>query len=215
MPLKYLFFDFDGVIINSEPIYQRFWIAACKESGFILTPEKELNLRSRDHQMTEEYFKELFGPTANYEKIHGDRVRLMSEYLETHKIPLKDGVKEVLQYIKEKTDIKIAIVTSSSEQYVKRHAEYNGILPYIDNILSVHNTSRGKPFPYVYLAALKEAGVNKDEVLVFEDSNNGVTAAYNAGLKVAFIQDMSPADNDIKKKSEYQFTDIRQLLDLI
>ena len=213
--IKYLFFDFDGVVIDSEPIYQMCWIGACKEYGFVLSPEQELKLRSRDHQMTEDYFHELFGPTADYHKIHAARVKLMEEYLKTHQFPLKAGILEVFKYIKEKTNIKIAIVTSSSIEYVNRHGGYNNILSYLDKIISVRNMPRGKPFPYVYLAALEEAGVNKDEVIVLEDSNNGVSSAYEAGLKVVFVEDLSPVDEEIKNKSEYQIRDIRELLNIL
>lgn len=217
MRIKYLFFDFDGVVIDSEPIYQKCWIEACKEYGFDLSMERELPLRSRDRQMTEGYFHELFGPTADYHKIHAARVKLMDEYLKTHHFPLKSGVLELFEYIKNNTDIKIAIVTSSSKEYVLKHAGYNNILPYINKIISVRNMPRGKPFPYVYLAALEEAGIKKDEVLVLEDSNNGVSSAYDAGLKVIFVEDLSPVDEDILKKSIYQtknISDIKQYLNL-
>ena len=56
---------------------------------------------------------------------------------------------------------------------------------------------------------------DKDEVLVLEDSPNGVTSAYNAGLKVIFIKDLSPKDEDIINKTIYQFENIKELIDVI
>ena len=215
--VRYIFFDFDGVIIDSEPLYQRFWIEACADEGFTLSKEQELTLRSQDHEITTRYFKELFGPTANYDSIVKHRKERMNEYLKTHQIPAKSGVKEAFEYIKNNTDIKIAIVSSSSEDYVKLHASNNGVLQYIDKIISVKNhVNRGKPYPDVYLKALEFMGVkDKDEVLVLEDSPNGVTSAYNAGLKVIFIKDLSPKDEDIIGKTIYQFENIKELLDVI
>ena len=215
MPIRYLFFDFDGVILDSEPLYQKYWIEACKENGFVLSIEQELPLRSRDHQLTEEYFKSIFGEKADYHKIHETRKRLMGEYLKNHDIPLKDGVKEVFQFIKKETDLKIAIVTSSPIDYVKSHAGNNNILLYIDKIISVHGLPRGKPFPYVYLKALEETGLKKEEVLVFEDSPNGVASAFNAGLKVIFVKDLSPADEEIKQKSIKQLDKISNAIEII
>ena len=209
--------DFDGVIIDSEPLYQRFWIEACADEGFTLSKEQELTLRSQDHEITTRYFKELFGPTANYDSIVKHRKERMNEYLKTHQIPAKSGVKEAFEYIKNNTDIKIAIVSSSSEDYVKLHASNNDVLQYIDKIISVKNhVNRGKPYPDVYLKALEFMGVkDKDEVLVLEDSPNGVTSAYNAGLKVIFIKDLSPKDEDIIGKTIYQFENIKELIDVI
>ncbi len=213
--LKYLFCDFDGVILYSEPLYQKFWIEACQENGFSLSIEQELPLRSRDHQLTEKYFHELFGEKAIYEEIVTSRKRLMNEYLNTHQIPLKDGVLPFLKYVKEETNIKIAIVTSSSEEYVQLHGGYNQILPYIDEIISARNVKRGKPFPYVYQEAIKKAQIREDEVLVLEDSSNGVIAAYEAGLRVIFVEDLSPVDEQIKKMSVEQIKNTMEMIPII
>ncbi|MCR5505967.1 MAG: HAD family phosphatase, partial [Bacilli bacterium] len=213
---KFIFFDFDGVIIDSEPLYQRFWIEACKVHGFDLSIEQELSLRSQDHAITTKYFIDTFGPEADYETIVKTRKELMNEYLKNTQIPVKSGVKEVFEYIKNNTDIRTAIVSSSSEDYVKHHASYNGVLSYIDKIVSVKNhVSRGKPYPDVYLKALEFTGAKKEEVIVLEDSPNGVTSAFNAGLRVIFIKDLSSADANIKKKTIYQLDNIKELIKII
>lgn len=212
--IKYLFFDFDGVLLNSEPYYQKYWIEACKENGFDLSKEEELILRSQDHEITRQYFLDKFGPEASYEKIHASRKRLMDEYLEHNHFYLKDGVKETLQYIKENTDLKLVIVSSSSEQYIEKHAGFNGIFQFFDEIISVRNVARGKPFPDVYLSALERVGANKEEVIVFEDSPNGIRSAFNAGLKVVFIEDLSPADQEIQNKTIHQLKKINEIISL-
>ena len=211
---KYLFFDFDGVLLNSEPYYQKYWIEACKENGFDLSIEEELTLRSQDHEITRKYFIDKFGPTADYEKIHASRKRLMNEYLEHNHFYLKDGVKEVLQYIKENTDYKIVVVSSSSKDYIAKHAGFNGIFEYFDEVISVRNVARGKPFPDVYLKAIETVGANKDEVVVFEDSPNGVRSAYNAGLKVIFIEDLSSPNQEIREKTIKQLKSIKEIMGL-
>ena len=212
--LKYLFFDFDGVLLNSEPFYQKYWIEACKENGFNLSIEDELSLRSQDHELTRQFFLKTFGETADYDRIHASRKRLMDEYLKDHHFYLKDNVKEVLEYIKENTDLKIVIVSSSSEQYIQKHAGFNGIFEYFDEVISVRNVKRGKPFPDVYLSALERVHANKDEVIVFEDSPNGIRSAYNAGLKVIFIEDLSPYNEEIKNKTIAQLKNIKEIIGL-
>ena len=215
--IKCIFFDFDGVIIDSEPLYQRFWIEACLDNGYVLSKEQELTLRSQDHSITTKYFHDIFGPEASYEKIVERRKIRMNEYLKTHQIPAKMGAKEVFEYIKNNTNIQIAIVSSSSEDYVKYHASNNGLLQYIDKIVSVKNhVNRGKPYPDVYLKALEFMGIkNKDEVIVLEDSPNGVTSAYNAGLNVIFVKDLSTKDEDIIKKTIFQLDSLIELIDIL
>lgn len=212
--VKYLFFDFDGVILDSEPYYQKYWIEACKENGFNLSIEDELSLRSQDHELTRKFFLDKFGPTADYEKIHASRKRLMEEYLSSHHFYLKDGVKEVLEYIKINTNYKIVIVSSSSKEYIQKHATFNGVFDCFDEIISVRNVKRGKPYPDVYLKAIEAVSANKEEVIVFEDSPNGIRSAYNAGLKVIHIKDLTPADSEIKNKTIAQLKNIKEIISL-
>ena len=56
---------------------------------------------------------------------------------------------------------------------------------------------------------------SKDEVIVFEDSPNGVSAGYNAGLSVVFIEDLSPADELIYQRSKYQLKSAIEIIDLL
>ena len=165
--------------------------------------------------MTAEFFKKEFGENADYYKIVETRKKMMDEYLKGEIIPAKDGAFETLKYIKENTDYKIAIVSSSSITYVKEHSQENNILQFIDKIISVRGLPRGKPFPDVYLKALLEAGISKDEVVVFEDSPNGVRSAYNAGLRTIFIKDLTGPTKEIKEKTIYQLDKITEVINIL
>lgn len=215
MSLKAVFFDFDGTLVDSEIFFRDFWIEACKDNGFDLSNEEELYLRSLDHQLTEEYFHKLFGPSASYEKIYESRDRIRNETFKTKRFGLKEGALEALRFLHDELNIPCYVVSSSSLDYVIEHSTRLGIKDYFTDIISVRGEKRGKPFPYVYLRALEKAHLNKDEVIVIEDSPNGVRSAYNAGIRTIFVKDLSEADDEIREKSIYQLDNLNQLIDVL
>ena len=96
-----LFFDLDGTLIGTEPLYCRFWKEACLFYGFELSDEQVLTLRSRDHQSTMEFLTKISGGTLDYSLTRAKRIELMDEYLKTHPIQIKEGAIEFLTLLKQ------------------------------------------------------------------------------------------------------------------
>lgn len=78
--------------------------------------------------------------------------------------------------------IKTCIASTASKENLYNVLNYFGIKDYFDVIITGEDVKFGKPHPEVYDKALELLKVNKDEAIVFEDSNTGCLAAYNAGI---------------------------------
>lgn len=190
---KYIIFDFDGVIVDSEREYYKAWKDASIYYGYELSNEELLSLRSCDKSIA----SSLFNGIDNYNTVREKRRVIMNNYLKINKFPLKKGIYELFEYLRNK-GYTIIIATSSSLDMVNIHLEYYGLNKYISEVLSVKGLKRGKPYPDIYEYICSHYGLIPNEVLAIEDSPNGIKSAYGASCKVVMIPDLTDVTDDIK-----------------
>lgn len=188
-----LFFDLDGTLIDTEPLYFKFWKEATKFYGHELSDIEALQMRSLDKQLAIEFLASISDGNLDYYKVKEKRVELMSEYLSTHPIILKPGSIELLSKYKAEGK-KIYIVTANTVEKATRIIDSLRFMHLLDGIISAKDVKRGKPFPYVYEYACEYVGVNPHEVIVFEDSPNGLKSSKGAGCFTLMVEDMTPFD---------------------
>lgn len=208
---KVCYIDLDGTIIDSEPVYQRFWKEALKECGYNLDLFDTLNLRSSDKINSKSLLQIAYGDDIDLDKINNLRHEKMDRYLLDHVFPLKDNVKEGLKYLQGKK-IKIYIVSQTSSDKINKILSYHQIDKYFDGILSARDCKRGKPYPDVYLKALELSSSTPDEAFCIEDSPNGIISAYKAGIDVYMLQDLTPPNEEMSviiKGLLHTFSDIK------
>ena len=194
MQMKAILFDLDGVILDSEKEYRRFGRQAAEELGFSLTEDVVLRLRSCDSSIARKIVDEATGENGAYDRIRARRKILMKEFLSEHMYELKPGVEAFLEKSRD-IPVRKVIVTSSTPEEKMPALERLGIGQYFDGFVSVKEVKRGKPFPDVYLFACSRLGLDPGECLAIEDSPNGVRSAYDAGVKVVMVPDLTgPTD---------------------
>jgi len=117
------------------------------------------------------------------QQLHLLKTEIFVSLIENGKLPLRPGIKRIMQEANEK-GILIGICTTSNEKAVK--AIINSLLKdvKIDLILAGDIVTKKKPDPEIYLLALQKTGLSGNEVLVIEDSENGVIAGKEAHTKV-------------------------------
>ena len=211
--VKAIFFDLDGTLIDSEPIFQKFWCLASKLNGYELTLEEELKLRSLDNSLAAKYLFGVSNGALDYQKVHDDRVRLMNEYLLEHPHKLKDGAIELLEYLVDR-DIPLYIVTSNKKENALKTLETIGLSRFFKDVISTKNVAIGKPFPDVYIKALETLNLKAEEVITFEDSPNGLKSSSAAGIYTVMMEDMSPYDDEVSFVDDY-YHDFKEINDFL
>ena len=195
--IKAIFFDLDGTLINSEPIYNKFWREASASFGLTLTFEQALELRSLDTNLAGLLFEKWYGDYSLYKRVREVRREKMDNFVKDNPIPLKKSAIERLKYLK-KVGIKAYIVTATRKEDAIRLTTDNGLYPYLEGIISTKQVKVGKPNPDVYLYALEVANLNHNEVLAVEDSPNGIMSVSNAKIKGIFVPDLTQPTKDLK-----------------
>lgn len=195
--IKGVISDMDGVILDSEKLYVRFWCEAAQFYGYPMQKEHALSIRSMARPFAKEKLKGYFGDNFDYEKVHEKRVSLMDKFIDENSVEAKSGAKELLSYIKS-NGYKLALATATSLERTKTYLTQLGLYDYFDKIVCASMVKKGKPEPDIYLKAAKLLKLKPEECIALEDSTNGIRSAFVAGCKTVMVPDLDKPTPQIK-----------------
>ena len=187
----------DGVILDSEKLYAKFWAEGCEYYGYHMTYPQALGMRSLNAQAGQEYLSSLFGPDISYPLVRARRIELMDAYVEENGIEAKPGIFELLDYLAAR-HIPYAITTASPNDRIRNHLGRLGLYERFDHICTAHEVPHGKPAPDIYLAGAAALGLPPENCLALEDSPVGILAAHRAGCMDVMVPDQDQPDGDTK-----------------
>lgn len=182
--LQAVIFDMDGLLLNSEPFWNKAYVDVLGMHGFVVTETEVEEMLGSGLRTSDEikllssifdwgaYSNDTIGQQVNNSfvaQIRANReampgVRALTTLLHAHKIPM-------------------AIASSSTLDIIETVVESLGLKKYIRHLHSGENEILGKPHPDVFLSAAKKLKVKPENCLVFEDSLHGVKAAKAAGTR--------------------------------
>jgi len=192
-PVAGVLFDLDGVVIDTEKLYTRFWMEAAADLGFPMTREQALQLRSLGKGPSQEKLDSFFGPVLRYDELRGRRIELMDAYIAEYGVEEKRGIRELLTLLKER-GIPCAITSSSSIPLIREHLGSLGLLEGFTALCSGKDVPNGKPAPDIYLRGAAVLGLKPENCLAIEDSPAGIEAAWRAGCKAIIVPDQDQPD---------------------
>ena len=196
--VKGVLFDMDGIVLDTEKLYTRFWQEAAHSLGYPMTHEQALGMRSLSREIGERQLKAYLGDEADYKEVRDKRIEMMNAFIEEHGVEIKPGIHELLAFLKE-SGIKTSIATSSPLDRTKKYLSQVGLVDAFDALVSGHMVEYGKPAPDIYLYAASNLGLKPEECLVLEDSPTGILAAFRAGCIPVMIPDQDEPDTTVRK----------------
>lgn len=196
MKIKGVIFDMDGVILDSEKLYVRFWCEAGRFYGFPMEEKHALSIRSMAQPLASEKLRGIFGSSFDYDAVRSKRVELMDKYVEENGIELKDGAEDLLVYLRE-NGYRIALATATPPERAEKYLRAHDLYEYFDVTVSASMVSLGKPAPDIYLRAAEMLGLSAQSCLALEDSPNGIRSASSAGCVTVMVPDLDKPDDDI------------------
>lgn len=195
--IKGLISDMDGVILDSEKLYVRFWCEAGQLCGYPFERRHALGIRSMARPYAIERLQGWFGADFDYDKVRDKRVELMDAYVAAHGIEAKPGARELLSYLKE-NDYRVALATATAKPLAERYLERLDLLKYFDVIASARMVALGKPAPDIYIYAAEQLGLQPSECIALEDSPNGIRSAHAAGCRTVMVPDLDAPTGEVK-----------------
>ena len=217
MYIKGILFDMDGLVLDTQKLYNRFWPAAANALGYPMSHEQALELRSLNRVASAKKMQEFYGEDfteKEWERIRQKRIELMEAYIEEHGIEPKPGIQELFSFIKAHS-IKTAIVTASPKERALRYLKKVGIDHLFDHILSAQMVENGKPAPDVYLYGAKILGLQPEECMVLEDSPAGIIGANRAKCIPVMVPDGVQPDEETRALMYAKVDSLDLVIDLL
>lgn len=193
-------FDVDGLLFNTEQMYCDICIELAPTYGI--------------ENYNQEYYKKYLGITnaglfaryqedfsflsrADVEHFIGAAQKIAESYIESGNIEVKSGAKEILHFLNEK-NIPCVIASNNQTQFIKTMLQHHNLKDYFQKIYSFDDVTNPKPHPEIVDKASDFLGIEKDYLVMFEDSFNGVNAALAANVPVIMVPDMILPTEEIR-----------------
>lgn len=199
LPVSGVLFDMDGVILDTEKLYTRFWQEAAISLGYPMTLEQSLGLRSLNRNFGKAKMESYFGPGVDYDAIRNRRIEIMDAFIHANGVEAKPGIHALLDALDE-MGIPRAITTSSPIERVDEYLRPLKLLERFDYIVTGYDVAKGKPAPDIYLLGAKTLGLPPKCCLALEDSPAGITSAFTAGCMPVLIPDQDRPDEATLQK---------------
>lgn len=212
--IKCIIFDMDGLMIDTEKLYQRFWVEAANDFGFPMTKEHVLGIRSLAAKYAMPHLKSIFGENFDYYAIKARRIELMNKYIEKNGIVKKPGLNQLLEYLSN-NNYRIAVATATNSERTTMYLKRINVYDYFDKIICGDMIENGKPAPDIYLEASKQLGLKPSECIALEDSPNGILSAHRAGCMPIMIPDLSQPDEETTKLLYAKCDDLYGVIEII
>lgn len=186
--IKAVIFDMDGLMFDTESLYNIAWAHAGRQFGYVIKPEDLNPMRGVNQTLVQELFLKRFGPEFDFTKIRQCRIEYTEQYIKENGLPHKPGLLELLKFLREK-GYQTAIATSTHENTAGQYLKMERLTDSFDVCVYGNMAAKSKPDPEIYLEAVKRLGRLPEECLVLEDSPNGILSGFQAGCPVIMIPD--------------------------
>ncbi len=189
-------FDFNGTLVQDTHLHNLAWQGFFKKYGLAVPDEKAMfHLHGKTNKDILSLFFTPEMPAAEMLELSREKEDLYRRLFIERQVGFIQGAVALFEWLQQQK-IPFTIATASDEENVNFYFDYLRLGEYFDRSKVVYNDGSipGKPDPELFLRAIRNLGVTASEVLIFEDSFNGIRAAENAGAGKIVIVDSHGED---------------------
>jgi HAD superfamily hydrolase (TIGR01509 family) len=182
--IEAVIFDLDGVLVDSEHVWDEVREELARERGGRWHDGAQADMMGMSSTEWSRYMHDVIGLPEPPEEINDEVVRrMLARYAE--ELPLIEGGVEAVHRLA--ADFRLGLASSSNRPLIDAVLEQAGITDLFEATVSSEEVERGKPAPDVYLDAARRLGVAPERCAAIEDSGNGIRSAHAAGMQVVTI----------------------------
>lgn len=208
---KFILFDNDGVLVETEALYFKASQKALMEFfGLNLEFDDYMKIMARGGTAWEKAEKKKISQ-LEISKARKQRNIYYQEFLKKEDITIS-GTKEVLKELSK--SYKMGIVTTSRRVDFEIIHKNRGLTEFMDFVLCEEDYNYAKPHPEPYLTGLKKFNAKDYETIVVEDSERGLTSAYRANIDCVVVHNEFTKTQDFSK-AKYKINRLEELITLL
>lgn len=196
MKIKGAIFDMDGLLFDTEHIYQETWNELAAENGVTLGADFVGDICGTSGAYMCRVIEKHYG-VADGSIIMEECMKRVRQKLKVH-VPKKPGAERIVKTFREK-GVRLAVASSSYPEQIESNLILAGLREYFDEVVSGKEVEHGKPAPDIFLLAAERIGCAPETCYVFEDSENGIRAGKAAGCISIMVPDILTPSREIKE----------------
>ena len=194
--LKGAIFDHDGLMFDTEKIWQKIWNLVAREMGITLPDEFKKEICGSNGQHTLDVIQKYYHVEDGRE-IRDRVIESVAHDEIENPIEMKEGLLDILEMF-QKHGVKMAVASSSPKEMILMNLKRSHLEKYFEVVVSGKDVKHGKPAPDIFLLAAEKLGIDPRECYVFEDAYNGVQAGVSAGAQTIMVPDLLQPNNEIR-----------------
>lgn len=213
--IKGVIFDMDGLMFDTERLWDTLWEPACQALGVPMLEDTEsfyASGRGLAGQYLQEHVHKYF-PQVDPQKML-DKIWQIGDERFAQGVPCKPGLKELLALLEERGLPRI-VASSSPRNMIEQNLQTTGTARYFHDIVCGADVEHSKPAPDIFLEAARRLGLDIRDCLVLEDSYNGVRAGHAAGAVTIMVPDLAQPDEEIRQLYTRCCHDLYEVRDLL
>jgi HAD superfamily hydrolase (TIGR01509 family) len=175
-------FDMDGVLVDTEHLWDEVREELTTEWGGRYTPEAQEAMMGMSSHEWSRYLHETVGLREPPETINAEVVRRMLARYEVE-LPVVPGAVEAVRRLHGE-GVRLAVASSSNRELIDTVLRRLGLAALFETTVSSEEVARGKPAPDVYLETARRLELDPARCAAVEDSASGIRAAHAAGMRV-------------------------------
>ena len=184
MTVEAVVFDLDGVLVDSEHVWDEVREALARERGGRWHERAQADMMGMSSTEWSRYMHDVIGLRDSPEQINDQVVaRILSRY--ESGVPQLDGAAEAVERLGR--DFRLGLASSSNRPVIDAVLRETGLARLFEVTVSSEEVARGKPAPDVYLEAARRLGLEPGLCAAVEDSTNGIASAHAAGMRVLAV----------------------------
>jgi HAD superfamily hydrolase (TIGR01509 family) len=208
--IRAVVFDLDGVVVDTEQVWDEVREHLTREWGGRYTPEAQRAMMGMSSREWSRYLHEVVGLPQEPEQINREVVqRMLARY--RAELPLVDGAVDAVVRMGD-AGFALAVASSSNRPLIDAVLATAGLTSSFSTTVSSEEVARGKPAPDVYLEAARRLGVVPEECAAVEDSESGIRSAHAAGMRVlAFPNRQYPPSHEALANADLVLASLDEL----
>lgn len=214
MQTKYIIFDMDGLMIDSEKLSFNIIKSILREHGYDLSLDFYAKTIGVSRELSEQLFTRTFPGIDGRRDVYAVFFQRYFDALKAGQLEAKPGLYQLLNEL-DKRGIRRAVASSNDKSIVEASLKCIGVYNRMDALVYSELVERVKPFPDLFLQAAKMLGAKPEECLILEDSQAGVEAALSAHIPVILIPDMIPPTEEMLKACLHRYDSLHEVIDYI